>query len=383
VILAACGGKGPSAQEKGSQGVPEQTVIQSAIRQIDFRNMPYPFTEAKPGPNWDAPGPAKTITLKDGDYRFPDGGYLSLVSVTYGDLNGDGREEAAVDLLHGTGGTQNWHYLYLFNERDGHAELMARLVSGSRAYGGLTRVAINANQLIVDFQDEERRQGDCCSLGFVRVAYRLEGGSFQEAGPRTRGSYRINVYPLYLDEPESVQPSADGSIVFIDSARKQHPLTSTRTDAEPSLSADKTSVVFVRNKTELWMIGSDGSNERKLFSCPAAGNSGACHSPQFSPDGRSVYFIRELSEDSGGVWKLDLSAGSVAQIIQDSAKFGVIMAGPTIGSIVADQKTISSDSSGQQYPSYPFFLFSPAGEKIRQVGDDSEYLADLIKTLSQ
>ncbi len=98
----------------------------------------------------------------------------------------------------------------------GIAEI-SRLVSGSRAYGGLTHVVISANRLILDFQDEERRQGDCCSLGFVQMTYRLDGGSFREAGPRTKGSYCINFYPLYVGEPGSVQPSADGNIVVIDS----------------------------------------------------------------------------------------------------------------------------------------------------------------------
>lgn len=71
--------------------------------------------------------------------------------------------------------------------------------------------------------------------------------------------------------------------------------------------------------------------------------------------------MRELSEDSGGVWKFDLSMGSATQIIPDSAKFEVVMAGPNVGSIVADQKTISSDSAGQQYPAYPFFMFTTTG----------------------
>jgi hypothetical protein len=93
--------------------------------------------------------------------------------------------------------------------------------------------------------------------------------------------------------------------------------------------------------------------------------------------------VRELSEDSGGVWKFDLSMGSATQIIPDSAKFEVVMSGPNVGSIVADQRTISSDSVGQQYPAYPFFLFTATGEKIRQVGDDLEYLSDVVKALSQ
>lgn len=214
------------------------------------------------------------------------------------------------------------------------------------------------------------------------MTYRLDGSSFREAGPRTKGSYRISFNPLYLNEPGSVHPSADGNIVYIDSTGNQHTLTSKQSDSEPSLSSDKTSVVFVRNKKELRSIRTDGSIERVLFSC-AMSNSGTCRNPQFSPDGRLVYFVRELSEDSGAVWKIDLSTGSSAQVIADSAKFGVVMAGPNIGSLIADQKTILSDSPDEQYPVYPFFLFSTAGERIRKVGDDSEYLPDLIKTLSQ
>src|SRR5262245_23052530 len=106
VIAAACARTEPSNQQKALQSVQERKVVTSRIRTIDFKSMSYPFIEPEPGPSWDMPSSSETIELKDGDYRFSDGGYLKLVSVTYGDLDGDGREEVAVDLLHGTGGTQ-------------------------------------------------------------------------------------------------------------------------------------------------------------------------------------------------------------------------------------------------------------------------------------
>lgn len=93
-------------------------------------------------------------------------------SVTYGDPNGDRHDEAAVDLLCGSGGTANWHYLYIFTLADGSPALMARLRSGSRADGGLVKVLIEQNTLVFDFEDGARRLGDCCSKGYIRMRYR-------------------------------------------------------------------------------------------------------------------------------------------------------------------------------------------------------------------
>jgi hypothetical protein len=67
------------------------------------------------------------------------GGYVTVWSVTYGDVNGDGRDEAVVDLLYGTGGTANWHYLYAFTLANGSPTLLGTLQCGSRADGGLVK----------------------------------------------------------------------------------------------------------------------------------------------------------------------------------------------------------------------------------------------------
>jgi hypothetical protein len=93
--------------------------------------------------------------------------------------------------------------------------------------------------------------------------------------------------------------------------------------------------------------------------------------------------VWEVSEDSGAVWRLDLSTGSATQLIADSAKFAVVMDGPNAGSIVADQKTMTSDPTGEKYPAYPFFLFSSTGEKIRQIGEDAEDLSGVVNTVTQ
>jgi len=174
------------------------------IRQTDFGNFIYPWNESEDeGPSnwhWMHEPPQTQLKLVNGRYVFStgdksegDGGsspYVALMSVTYGDLDRDGDEEAAVDLLYSTGGTSNWHYLYVYKLNQGTPQLLGRLESGSRAFGGLVRSSLQNGLLVVDFADEERRNGECCSEGFIRVRYKWRRGRFIESGPRQRGDLK-------------------------------------------------------------------------------------------------------------------------------------------------------------------------------------------------
>jgi len=166
------------------------------INEVDFKNFDYPWAEPRTAVpaawKWLDGTPRSALRVKGGRHEFspaepfPDG-YAMVQSVTYGDINGDGRDEAAVDLLYSTGGTASWHYLYVFTLANGAPTLLARLQSGSRADGGLLKVAINQNALILDFADSDRRVGDCCSEGYVRIRYRWLSGRFVEVGKRVKG----------------------------------------------------------------------------------------------------------------------------------------------------------------------------------------------------
>jgi hypothetical protein len=116
-----------------------------------------------------------------------------MAGVTYGDIDGDGAEEAAVHLNYSTGGTANWDYLYVYKLEHGRPKLMERLESGSRVSGGLVRSAIEKEILILDFADPERSAGDCCSEGYIRVHYRWQDGRFVETGARERGDLELNI----------------------------------------------------------------------------------------------------------------------------------------------------------------------------------------------
>lgn len=139
---------------------------------------------------WLDPQTADTeLTLEDGSFEFGEyGGYLSLESVTYGDLTGDGEAEAAIDLVRSPGGTANWHYLYVFQFSPGaDPTVLGILRSGSRASGGLAGVEIVDGALRLEFNDPEFQRSDCCSEGYILATYAYDGTGFSEIAPRVRG----------------------------------------------------------------------------------------------------------------------------------------------------------------------------------------------------
>jgi len=188
-----------------SGGAPKGT----GIRNTDFKNFSFPWeNNMRKPPSYDVSPwqwliqlPQSRIHLVNGVHHFyePNESQLereraprvSVQGAAYGDLDQDGIEQAAVHLNYSSGGTQNWDYLYVYESVDGRARLMGILKSGERGYGGLYRTAIQNGLLVLDFADRDRRVGDCCSEGYIRVRYRWKNGAFLEEGPRERGDVNL------------------------------------------------------------------------------------------------------------------------------------------------------------------------------------------------
>jgi len=88
----------------------------TTIREIDFRNFDYSWDAPVDGVpstwKWLGGKPQTGVRIVGGrrDFSLSEPlaeGYLRFRSATYGDLDGDGRDEVAVDLLCSTGGTAN------------------------------------------------------------------------------------------------------------------------------------------------------------------------------------------------------------------------------------------------------------------------------------
>ena len=182
----------------------------TSIRSIDFDNFRYAWNDQSDAAvpedwKWLSIRPDEHFRALHGIHHFylpaqdsyerEHSPLVSIDSVTYGDLDGDGLEEAVVALNYSTGGTANWDYLYVYKLRRGEARLLARMRTGSRADGGLVRALVRDNFRVVYFADSEKRIGDCCSEGFVRVAYRWHDGAFVEEGQRQHGKIYLHEGP--------------------------------------------------------------------------------------------------------------------------------------------------------------------------------------------
>jgi hypothetical protein len=375
------------------------TAAEPGIRGFDFKNFEYPWLRGSGAPsrwNWLQVTSQSHVRLQNGVFTFdptdpPRSAYLHLGSVTFGDLDGDKQDEAAVDLYYGTGGTASWHYLYIFKAANGIAVPIGILKSGSRAYGGLGDVKIRQGLLILDFADGDRQEGDCCSRGIIRVSYRLQGGRFIETGARQKDSIRSAYYPAEKSGPQTVKSRVDQqdiNIVYTDTNRMERPLTSSGVNTEPDLSHDKFSVVFLREpnqkEKEIWAIDTDGSGLRPLFRGPVRWNNQAYPSsllrlPRWSTDGQAVYFVTDFTATSGALWRLDLATGKAAVMIPDAVMYGVIQTGRYRGFLVANQRSLSkAESGGSRYPVYPFFLYTARGEKVQEIADEADDLEQLL-----
>lgn len=181
---AACQGTSPPARPSpaaaagGSAG--------ASIRATDFRNFRYVFGEA----SW---------TLVNGTQ--PDAGEEELRyefdDVSYGDVTGDGRDEALVTITAETGGTMRPHWVFVYGAGARGPELLWAFESGDRAAGGLKSVSAEGGMLIVDLlgknmipsdpttfgAHDDTAQGACCPSMFTRTRYAWNGRAFVLRGP--------------------------------------------------------------------------------------------------------------------------------------------------------------------------------------------------------
>jgi hypothetical protein len=149
------------------------------IRRVDFRNFTYPAACAAEN------GQAGGIRVRNGEYtraQSDDPLYFSVASVSFGDLTGDGRDEAAVATDCNTGGTGQFSEGLVFSMRDGRPALIERLEVGDRAYGGIAGLKIEGGQLVVERYGTDEGGPYCCPRYIDTMRLRWDGGRFTQAG---------------------------------------------------------------------------------------------------------------------------------------------------------------------------------------------------------
>ena len=166
---------------------------ESPLGTFDFKNYTYPFTHG-----WQDRD-SKEFTLENGVRRMTAEKIgMSFVTRKYGDLTGDGNDEAFVILKVETGGSAIPQIVYIFEWQDGQPNLLWYFRTGDRADGGLKRVYTESGELVVELFGRDRyifsqmetskitgdEQQLCCPTHFTRTRYKKEGKTFLLNGDR-------------------------------------------------------------------------------------------------------------------------------------------------------------------------------------------------------
>ncbi|HYE73080.1 MAG TPA: hypothetical protein VEF04_07115 [Blastocatellia bacterium] len=123
----------------------------------------------------------KGIIIKEGYH---------LGNIKYGDVTGDGQEEAFVSVGISTGGSSIPDYVYIYSLQNRRPKLLWSFATGDRADGGLRQIFAEHGELVIElygkgkiigsdlFAEDGMLGGDCCPTHFTRARYRWNGKRF-------------------------------------------------------------------------------------------------------------------------------------------------------------------------------------------------------------
>jgi hypothetical protein len=185
----------------------------SPIRKLDFGNFVFPKLPSRKCSK-------QKIALVNGRYDAPedlvprkipsvDCWSVALGPINYGDVTGDGKEDAIVTLSAELGGTEASDdvYIYAFGVR--RPKLLWKFVTGDRADGGQRRIYAENGKLVIELYGigtaigkklyGTEGPGACCPKHYTRTKYRWVGNHFQQDGKQ-------EVLPNPSDSSEIVNP---------------------------------------------------------------------------------------------------------------------------------------------------------------------------------
>lgn len=167
----------PVANVTPSPGaIPTQPIRLIDFNRVVFPNYPEYTDRAK-----------KYVTLKPGD-----GGPAML---NYGDVTGDGIEEAMMMLGIESKGSAIPEIVYIFGVINGKPKVLWSFETGDRADGGLRQVFADGGKLVIELFGKDRiigtnlyrgDEGLCCPSSFTRARYEWRGNRFRLVGKPER-----------------------------------------------------------------------------------------------------------------------------------------------------------------------------------------------------
>ncbi len=180
-----------------------------------------------------------------------------------------------------------------------------------------------------------------------------------------------------------------GNVVF-NRGEDRRVLTNSGHDSEPSLSHDGRLVVFVRatpgrkiaagsgevDANEIWLIGTDGRGERRLVRGSAHADPKrlltGLQSPQFSPDGRRIYFLSAAWATSSAVHVFDLAIGREHYLCAGNS-LEMLRSGKYRGHLIVLQHRYCLGGGSYDW----HWLLRPNGREVGPIGEDPAAFIEL------
>jgi hypothetical protein len=183
---------------------------QNNIRQIDFNNFTY-----KPYCAGEDP---RDITVRGGEFMEEKQSedmvsqlYFKTFSISYGDLNGDAKDEAFVLTLCNVGSEGFISEGFVYTMKGDKPVLVTRIQGGDRAQGGLRSAKVEKGLFIVERYAVDESNNACCPEFVVTTNYKWDGRELVEVGVPARSE-------VYKPTPVSLDKGKTSAIVNVNLA---------------------------------------------------------------------------------------------------------------------------------------------------------------------
>jgi hypothetical protein len=171
-----------ASEHRHPKGRVRGTGSMTTIQQVDFKNLTYPV-EGKPVRMHKGEG--EYISRRDRDESFS----AEVDKIVYGDLTGDGKDEAAVVIHYRGSGSGSFDDGFIYTLKNGRPQLLTTFKGGDRADGSIADVKIQGGLLIVErFAPEEPGSGLCCPKYIDTTKYRWSREALVRVGTPQRRS---------------------------------------------------------------------------------------------------------------------------------------------------------------------------------------------------
>jgi hypothetical protein len=183
VSSGACGGPAP-----GGATIANTTATapgaEPSVRSVDWLNRTYGSVTVVDGEHEYALDEDGNQVAPDYQPKDPDGwverGSFRVAPPVYGDVTGDGAEEAIIISTENSGGTGQFDGIEVYAMRGGQPVVIGGIPGGDRGDGGISDIAIEGNIVVVQRMASQEGDGACCPSKLQTERWTWNGSTFIE-----------------------------------------------------------------------------------------------------------------------------------------------------------------------------------------------------------